>query len=270
MKIHLMTRESVTPIGRYLERSRANATDLGAQIDLAALVLYREREYVTTHYPLTLSGPKAVPSPDSWFQPYDITPEGAAALESTASFDLFGLKPGVVAQLRPLLRPIAAHKLGWLLLARLLEDCGLAREAEEARRVAKRIGAKEGRDFNERIRRAALTARAREEGPAFTRFWTTEQAFCEEMRAKDMLGFDDAKVPAALHGLVDLAQAYGFGDDVCRGRFLRRLSRPARAAVASRVKSAGPAIDEWLAAQTEPYGVEAQAFYWLRHAAEEI
>jgi hypothetical protein len=25
-----------------------------------------------------------------------------------------------------------------------------------------------------------------------------------------------------------------------------------------------------LAAQTEPYGVEAQAFYWLRHAAEEI
>jgi hypothetical protein len=70
-RIHLLRRESITPIARYLERARHNTDLFEAQLDLAVALLYREREYRAMHQAHWFSGktPSAVHSSDANRQP---------------------------------------------------------------------------------------------------------------------------------------------------------------------------------------------------------
>ena len=47
--------------------------------------------------------------------------------------------------------------------------------------------------LEERVRKRALRARTAAEGEAFTRFLTTEGAFCEQERAAALVGFDETR-----------------------------------------------------------------------------
>ena len=47
MRVHILRKESVTPIQRYVELAREAPDALPAQKEFSALVLYREREYRT-------------------------------------------------------------------------------------------------------------------------------------------------------------------------------------------------------------------------------
>jgi hypothetical protein len=125
--------------------------------------------------------------------------------------------------------------------------------------------------FEERVRQIAVRARVREEGERFTRYWTTELAYCESERADVMAGFDIERVPPHLRALEAVARRVGVGDDVCRGRFLRQLSTAERAALVRAVHAHAAAIDEWLEGLGGPPFVdEVAAYFWLLTAAEEI
>jgi hypothetical protein len=124
--------------------------------------------------------------------------------------------------------------------------------------------------FEERVRRSAIRARTRVEGKAFTRFLSTELAFCERERKTALKTFDAARVPRQLRHLVPLARVLGVGDDSCRALFIRRMPISERRAAAKRVRDAADAIDAWLKQLKEPYDGEAAAFFWLLEAAEEM
>jgi hypothetical protein len=237
---------------------------------------------------------RPAPSPDSPFQPYDITPEAAEALAALLSDveldappspdDLFGLKRSAVDGLQRTLRAVKAHAFGWLLVSRLhadlLErekaavaatragDLGQARLADAARPPGSDRRATEA--FEERVRQRALRARTAVEGAAFTRYLTTEAAFCERERGEGLAGFDESRVPAALRSLVPLARQLGVGDDACRGWFIRKLPAPERRAAKILIAERAAAIDAWLETRVQPYDGEAAAFFWLREAGEEL
>ena len=124
--------------------------------------------------------------------------------------------------------------------------------------------------FGERVRKRALRARTAVEGEAFTRFLTTEGAFCEQERAAALAEFDEARVPAALRALVPLARQIGVGDDACRGWFIQKMPRRARVAASKMIAEHAAAIDAWLATCDQPHEGEAAAFFWLREAGEEL
>lgn len=124
--------------------------------------------------------------------------------------------------------------------------------------------------LDERLRRSAIRVRTRVEGRAFTRFLSTELAFCERERKTSLKTFDSARVPKELRHLVPFARMLGVGDDSCRGLFIRRMPAPERRSAAKRVRDAANAIDTWLSQLKEPYDGEAAAFFWLQEAAEEI
>ena len=122
-----------------------------------------------------------------------------------------------------------AHAFGWLVAARLHADLLEETEATAAEARAADLGETHINDlaspggickamdaFSERVRKRALRARTAVEGEAFTRFLTTEGAFCEQERAAALAEFDEARVPAALRALVPLARQIGVGDDACR------------------------------------------------------
>ena len=181
-------------------------------------------------------GLKPAPAPDSPFQPYDLTAEAAGHLADAIQVhaplspdDLCGLKRSALDGLRRTLRPVKAHAFGWLVASRLHADLLEETEATAAEARAADLGDtrtndlaspdgifKEMEAFGERVRKRALRARTAVEGEAFTRFLTTEGAFCEQERAAALAGFDEAKVPAALRALVPMARQLGVGDDACR------------------------------------------------------
>ena len=193
-------------------------------------------------------GLKPAPAPDSPFQPYDLTASAAGHLADAIQVhaplspdDLFGLKRSALDGLRRTLRPVKAHAFGWLVAARLHDDLLEQSEATAAEARAADLGEKQTNDltaprgilkemeaFNERVRKRALRARTAVED-AFTRFLTTEGAFCEQQRAAALAEFDEVKVPAALRALVPLARQLGVGDDACRGWFIQKMPRRARA-----------------------------------------
>ena len=124
--------------------------------------------------------------------------------------------------------------------------------------------------FEERVRRRALRARTAVEGEAFTRYLTTEGAFCEQERASALAEFDEARVPAAFRALVPLARQLGVGDDACRGWFIRKMPRRERRPRQRLIAEHAAAIDAWLATREQPHEGEAAAFFWLREAGEEL
>jgi hypothetical protein len=279
MRVHLLRPESITPIHHYLERQRSAPRSYQVQKEFGALLLYREREYVSMHRWEMVCGRLPAPSPDSPFAPFDLTPDGARALAETMGpnvtlrepFDLFGLKNLAIAGLEGVCRPVKAHAIGWLLLSRLLEDCRHAAEAKRALRQARTLGEPMAENFDERVRQIALRARVRDEGEAFTRYWTTELAFCESERADALAGFDITRVPEALRGLEAFARRVGVGDDVCRGVFLRQMPRRERLELAAAVRAHAEAIDAWLERLGgPPFEHEAAAYFWLLTAAEEV
>lgn len=295
MKIHLLRRESVTPIALYIARRDEAPDSFDRQLEFATVLLYREREYRSMHNSAWFGrGERPAPSADSPFQPYDITPEAAAFL--TALFDgtdervlsspddLFGLKRSAIEGLRRTLRPVKAHAFGWLVITRLhadmVDEAAASAAAAHGRDLGEaRLAAalrEPGRDrkstdaFNERVRRRALSARSAVEGAAFTRYVTTEGAFCEQERTAAMADFDESRVPAGLRPLVPLARQLGVGDDPCRGWFLRKLPARERRAAKAAIAEHAEAIDAWLETRDEPYEAEAAAFFWLREAGEEL
>ena len=287
MKIHLLRRESVTPIAIYIARCDEQPNSFNRWLDLAALLLYREREYRSMYSSAWLFRRlKPAPAPDSPFQPYDLTAEAAGHLIDSMQVhaplspdDLFGLKRSVLDGLRRTLRPVKAHAFGWLVASRLHDDLleqteATAAAARAAHLSGTRIYGREYRKameaFGERVRKRALRARTAVEGEAFTRFLTTEGAFCEQERASALVGFDEASVPAALRALVPLARQLGVGDDACRGWFIQRMPRRARLAASKTIAEHAAAIDAWLEAGDQPHEGEAAAFFWLRAAGEEL
>lgn len=124
--------------------------------------------------------------------------------------------------------------------------------------------------LDERIRKAALDARARVEGDAFSRFLTTEADFCESERLAALEGFDETLVPEDLRELIPLAQRFGVGDDACRGLIIRKTPRADRRPVVDAVHAHSTRIDQWLKSLGEPYGREASCYFWLLEAAEEM
>jgi hypothetical protein len=254
---------------------------------------------------------KPAPSVDSPFQPFDITDEAAADLAAifgdspseSATLnkdDLFGLKDAAVEAIGRVLRPVKSHGLGWLIYARLLTDVCRYNEAISAADQAMTLGERaygsalashaallgdikrkplenerklnRAMDsFAERLRKLALRVRTQVEGDTFTRFLSTELAFCERERDAAHESFDESRVPAALRALVPLARQIGVGDDVCRGIFISRIRARDRREAARTIREHGPAIDEWLASiGPPPYNDEAEAFFWLLAAADDL
>jgi hypothetical protein len=296
VKIHLLRRESVTPIALYIARRDKQPEAFDRQLEFAIVLLYREREYRSmygTDWVVRHVRPAA--SPDSPFQPYDLTPEAAdhlavlfdrvQTLDAPPSpDDLFGLKRSALDGLRRTLRPVKAHAFGWLVVSRLHADLLERAEADVAAARAGDLGEtkiagallaplgnrKPLDAFEERIRRRALAARSAVEGAAFTRYLTTEAAFCEQERAAALAGFDESRVPTELRPLVPLARQIGVGDDVCRGWFIRKLPAGDRRAAKALITEHAAAVDAWLATREPPYQGEAAAFFWLRQAGEEL
>jgi hypothetical protein len=292
VKLHLLRPESITPIARYLERREHNPDSFAAQLELAIVVLYREREYRTMYQSGWLMGTQLPsPAPDSPFAPYDLTEEAAANLRSIlgptdglepdttygapdGADDLFGLKTSAADGLGRTLRPIRSHRFGWVVYARLLQDLRRFSESRKGSKQAVALGEKLEKKpdaLDERIRKNAVRIRAAVEGKAFTRYFTTELAFCQSERKAALKGFDAARVPKELRHLVPLARALGVGDDPCRALFVRKIPLRERRAAARAIREAGAAIDAWLALiGGPPFQGEAAAFFWLREAAEEI
>ena len=295
MKIHLLRRESVTPIGLYVARRDEEPDSFDRQLEFGAVLLYREREYRSMyHTDWTFRHKRPAVSPDSPFQPYDITPEAAAYITAQLGpvdtlvpeepDDLFGLKRSAIDGLRRTLRPVKAHAFGWIVVARLHADmlaaaaeaAAAARGAElgEARLAAAFLGPRfDGKAFDaftERVRLRALRARSAVEGTAFTQYLTTEREFCERQRAAALADFDESRVPAGLRPLVPLARQLGVGDDACRGWFMGKLPARERRAAQAAIAEHADAIDAWLATREEPDEGEAAAFFWLRAGGEEL
>ena len=295
MKIHLLRRESVTPIGLYVARRDEEPESFDRQLEFAAVLLYREREYRSMYRSdWAVRHKRPAVSPDSPFQPYDITPEAAAyitaLLDQTdnlvpdAPDDLFGLKRSAIDGLRRTLRPVKAHAFGWMVLARLHADmldaaaeaaaAARGRELGEARLAAAFLGPRfDGKAidaFTERVRLRALRARSAVEGTAFTQYFTTEREFCEQQRAAALADFDESRVPAGLRPLVPLARQLGVGDDACRGWFVQKLPARERRVAKAAIAEHADAIDAWLATRDEPSEGETAAFFWLRALGEEL
>jgi hypothetical protein len=281
VKIHLLRRESVTPIALYLARRDELPDSADRQIEFAAVLLYREREYRSMYgSSWWVRGGRPAPSPDSAFVPYDITEDAArdltAMLDDSRPIeappnpnDLFGLKGLAVEGLRRTLRPRKTDAFGWLVLARLHRDLCDDTSADAAAVHAANLGAS-GDDLDERIRRLAWRLRSAAEGEAFTQFLTTEKAFCERERDAAMKAFDETNVPPPLRELIPLARQIGVGDDVCRGLFVRKMGARERRAAAALIARHATAIDAWLATREPPHAGEAEAFFWLRAAGEEL
>jgi hypothetical protein len=295
MKIHLLRRESVTPIALYIARRDEQPERFDRQVEFGTVLLYREREYRALYGSDWARGVRPAPSSDSPFQPYDLTPEaadhlvalldGAQAIDVLATpDDLFGLKRSALDGLRRTLRPVRAHAFGWLVVSRLHADlvepdeaaaaatrAGELGEAQLAAALQPASGARKGIEaFEERIRRRALGARRAVEGGAFTRYLTTENAFCEQERTAALARFDESGVPAELRPLAPLAKQIGIGDDLCRSWFIRKLPAHDRRAAKALIEEHGAAIDAWLATHDQPYEGEVAAFFWLREAGEEL
>ena len=296
MKIHLLRRESVTPIALYIARRDEQPERFDRQLEFGTVLLYREREYRSMYASDWLvRGVRPAASPESPFQPYDLTPEAAEHLAVLSDRiqsldappspdDLFGLKRSALDGLRRTLRPVKAHAFGWLVMSRLHAD--LVERVEAAGAAARAGDLGETRlagallvplgnrtalkAFEERIRRRALVTRSSVEGAAFTRYLTTEGAFCEQERAAALAAFDESRVPAELRPLVPLVRRVAVGDDACRGRFIRKLPARDRRAAKVLIAEHGAAIDAWLATRDQPYEGEAAAFFWLREAGEEL
>jgi hypothetical protein len=287
LKIHLLRRESITPIELYIKRRDERSDSFDRQLEFAVVLLYREREYRSMYRSdWFVRHIKPVPSPDSPFQPYDITPQAAedlAALMGDVAIDappspddLFGLKRSAIDGLRRTLRPVKAHAFGWLVVSRLHDDLLERAESAAATARARDLGETRTREprateaFDERVRQRALRARSVVEGAAFTRYLTTEGAFCEQQRQEALAGFDESRVPAELRPLVPLARQLGIGDDPCRGWFIRKLPARDRRAAKILIAEHAAAVDAWLATRVQPYDGEAAAFFWLREAGEEL
>jgi hypothetical protein len=291
VKVHLLRRESVTPIAIYIARCDEQPDSFDRWLDFGALLLYREREYRSMYRSALLFGRlKPAPAPDSPFQPYDLTAEAAGHLVDAMQVhaplspdDLFGLKRSALDGLHPTLRPVKAHAFGWLVAARLHADLLEQTEAAAAEARAAVLGEKRFtastsprgivkavEAFAERVRKRALRVRTAVEGEAFTRFLTTEGAFCEQERAATLAEFHEANVPDALRALVPLARQIGVGDDACRGWFIQKMPRRARLAASQMIAQHAAAIDAWLATCDQPHEGEAAAFFWLRAAGEEL
>jgi hypothetical protein len=76
VKIHLLRRESVTPIALYIARRDEQPESVDRQLEFGTVLLYREREYRSMYSSDWLvRGVRPAASPDSPFQPYDLTPE---------------------------------------------------------------------------------------------------------------------------------------------------------------------------------------------------
>lgn len=295
MKIHLLRRESITPIALYIARRDEQPDTFDRQLEFGTVLLYREREYRSMYgSDWLMRGVRPSPSPDSPFQPHDLTPAAADHLAMLidrvatfdappAPYDLFGLKRSAVDGLHRTLRPVKAHAFGWLVLSRLHADLAEPRDAAVAAarggdlgetRLAGALLTLDSRTaldaLEERIRRHALRARSAVEGAAFTRYLQAEGAFCEHERAAALAGFDEARVPPGLRPLVPLARQIGVGDDGCRAWFVRKLPASDRRAAKALVAAHGAAIDAWLATRDQPYEGEAAAFFWLRASADEL
>jgi len=296
VKIHLLRRESVTPIALYIARRDEQPERFDRQLEFGTVLLYREREYRSMYASDWLvRGVRPAASPESPFQPYDLTPEAAEHLAVLSDRiqsldappspdDLFGLKRSALDGLRRTLRPVKAHAFGWLVMSRLHAD--LVERVEAAGAAARAGDLGETRlagallvplgnrtaleALEERIRRRALVTRSSVEGAAFTRYLTTEGAFCEQERAAALAAFDESRVPAELRPLVPLVRRLAVGDDACRGRFIRKLPARDRRAAKVLIAEHGAAIDAWLATRDQPYEGEAAAFFWLREAGEEL
>jgi hypothetical protein len=150
--VRILLPESVTPIGVYLDRSAAAPTAYAAQVDLATALLYREDEYRGMY--LYGLHPSPGPHPDSPFHPFDLTsatavshwyrvvdPSGDQSSGPSGPHDLFGLKSTVTMRLLAVLRPVASHRMGWVIAAQLLDDLCRHGEARHAAEEAVRHGA---------------------------------------------------------------------------------------------------------------------------------
>ena len=280
MKIHLLRPESVTPIAPYLARRAELPDSVERQLEFAVALLYREREYRAMYSVAWRSGARPAPVPDGPFVPYDITADAAASITallddpsllnaSQPPEDLFGLKRLAIDGLRRTLRPRTPDAFGWLVLAHLHWQLCEYAAAETANDRASDLGASDT-DFTGRIQRRAWKLRAKVEGDAFTRFLTTEKAFCEREREAAMAGFDETKVPAALRELIPLARQIGVGDDACRGFFVQKMPARERRAAAALIARHADEIDAWLATQETSDVNESAAFFWLRAVGEEL
>ena len=125
--------------------------------------------------------------------------------------------------------------------------------------------------LDERIRQRALRTRARVEGKRFTRFLTTELAFCQQERRAALASFRAARVPKELRALIPLARELGVGDDPCRALFIQKIPARERRVAAQKILGCAPAIDRWLASLGgPPFEGEAAAFFWLLEGADEL
>ena len=126
----------------YIARRDEQPDAFDRQLEFATVLLYREREYRSMYSSDWLvRGVRPAASPDSPFEPYDLTPEAAdhlaALIDGVQTLDappspddLFGLKRSALDGLRRTLRPVKAHAFGWLVASRLHAD--LVERAEAA------------------------------------------------------------------------------------------------------------------------------------------
>lgn len=132
----------MTPIGRYLERRRAQPGNYEVQLAFSSVLLYREREYRAFHGSSWRPDHLPAAGEDGPFAPYGLTEAAAGViaktirgiwgLEAAAADlpeDLFGLKEEALAGLSAALRPIKAHAFAALVVSRLERDLCQYKEA---------------------------------------------------------------------------------------------------------------------------------------------
>jgi hypothetical protein len=83
---------------------------------------------------------------------------------------------------------------------------------------------------------------------------------------------DAAAVPESLRGLVPLAERWGIGDDVERGRAIEQATEAEKEQLREAVDEHGAEITRWLDSfdRGEPMTDEAAAFMYMQLAVEEM
>jgi hypothetical protein len=220
-------------------------------------------------------------------------------------FDLFGLKSEALHGLQSVLRPRKRDLSGYLLAARFALDLCEADAAIAVldvadqlspdhhialgyryaagvggmdRRLRKVLGPNwsreisRGRDTHHaQIRRHAWRARTEAEGERFTRFLTTEQAWCERARDEATASLDEQLVPESFRSLLPLARRYGVGDDPCRGLFISKTPKPERKRHLALAEPHLDDIQRWTDSfEAGSMPPEATVFFWLLEALEEM
>lgn len=275
MRIQLLRPESLTPIAIYLDRSAAAPASFQPQFDLTAALLDREREYQAMYLSLSATPVDPRPRDDSPFRPYDLTPDAAEILsrvllpqtdadllrEPMRPNDLFGLKNEVAGRLAAALCAVEAHRMGWVLAAKVWHDLCSYGDAVRAGQQAADLDASS--DGLALARSAALA------GAHMASIGTAAGAVPDGERIADAIEARARRERPPGRGANRWRAADRKLDDWLRSTGVA-VRRRARRSTAAQIRDSVDEIDQWLDGLTAPYEGAAEAYSWLRVAAEEI